>query len=245
MSIKAIIIDDEKMARVLLNGMLEKFCPEVEVAELCQDIPSGVKAIIKHKPDLVFLDIEMPGHSGLEIMDFFDKNEVNFSIIFTTAYSKYAIQAFKLSAIDYLLKPIEPGELNEALDRFKKHKQKPDFDTLRHNLMPESKKRISISSIGSVKFIPVDDITHLKADGAYTEIFTKDNTSIMTSKGLKSFEQTFAGSKNFVRCHKSYIVNIDFVSEITKGGVFSAVVNGNHTIYISPDKINDMITLCG
>lgn len=88
MSIKAIVIDDEKMARTLLSGLIERHCPEVEVLELCQDLPSGVKAINKHKPDLVFLDIEMPGHSGLELMDFFDENLVDFRIIFTTAYSQ-------------------------------------------------------------------------------------------------------------------------------------------------------------
>jgi two-component system, LytTR family, response regulator len=245
MSIKAIIIDDEKMARVLLQGIIERFCPEVEILEQCIDLPSGVKAIVKHKPELVFLDIEMPGHSGLELLSFFNEKDVNFSIIFTTAYNQYAIQAFKLSAVDYLLKPIESEELINAVNRYKKNSEKPNYDVLQHNLQAETQKKIVINSIGSVKFIPLNDITYLKADGAYTEIFLKDHSSIMTSKGLKSFEQTFADSKNFVRCHKSFIVNINFVSEINKGTSFSAVVNGKHTAYISPDKINELIEICG
>lgn len=245
MAITAIIIDDEKMARVLLKGLIERYCPEVEVLEQCNDLPSGVKAIVKHKPQIVFLDIEMPAHNGLELLNFFDEKDVNFSIIFTTAYSQYAIQAFKLSAVDYLLKPIEPNELINAVSRYKKAQEKPSYEVLKYNLQSEGPKKIVISSIGSVKFIPVEDITHLKADGAYTEIFMKDHTSLVTSRGLKSFEQTFSEAKNFVRCHKSYIINTHYVNEITKGTSFSATVNGKHTAYISPDKINDLIAVCG
>jgi len=109
---KAIIIDDEKRARVSLQLLMEEYCPEVTLVAECENLPEGVKAIHKHKPDLVLLDIEMPGHSGLELLDFFNENEITFAIIFTTAYNEFAIQAFKLSALDYLLKPIIPEELN-------------------------------------------------------------------------------------------------------------------------------------
>jgi two-component system, LytTR family, response regulator len=121
---KAIIVDDEKMARILLQGMLEEFCPEIAVVDTCQDLPNAIKSIHKNKPDLVFLDIEMPGHSGLELLDFLDEDDINFSIIFTTAYNQYAIDAFKLSAIDYILKPIESEELENSVSRFIKHKSK-------------------------------------------------------------------------------------------------------------------------
>ena len=100
---KAIIIDDEKRARMNLSILLEEYCPQITVLADCENLPNGVKAIRRHQPDVVFLDIEMPGHSGLELLDFFDENEVNFSIIFTTAYNEYTIQAFRFSAIDYLL----------------------------------------------------------------------------------------------------------------------------------------------
>jgi two-component system LytT family response regulator len=121
--IKSIIIDDEPKARVLLNAIIEQYCPEVRVEALCNDLPSGIKAIKKHKPDLIFLDIEMPGHSGLELLDFFDEEEVNFGIIFTTAYNEYALQAFKFSAIDYLLKPIQHTQLIEAVERFSRKRE--------------------------------------------------------------------------------------------------------------------------
>ena len=99
---KAIIIEDEKRAQIYLQGVVEQVAPEINVVAVCDDLPSGVIAIRKHKPDLVFLDIEMPKYNGLEIINFFGENEIQFSIIFTTAYNQYALQAFKTSALDYL-----------------------------------------------------------------------------------------------------------------------------------------------
>ena len=115
--IQAIIIDDEKRARLNLELLIEEYCSNVQVIASCENLPEGVKAIRKHKPDLVLLDIEMPGHSGLELLDFFDENEVNFSIIFTTAYNEYALKAFKFSAVDNLLKPIIRAVLVAAIER--------------------------------------------------------------------------------------------------------------------------------
>src|SRR5574344_1957550 len=112
---RAILIDDEKRARMNLSILLDENCPQIEIVAECENLPEGIKAIRRLKPDVVFLDIEMPGHSGLELLDFFDEHEVDFSIVFTTAYNEYAIQAFKLSAVDYLLKPINPDELVRAV----------------------------------------------------------------------------------------------------------------------------------
>src|SRR5688572_5125066 len=113
-----VIIDDENKARVLLRAMLERYAPDLNILADCNDLPTGVKAIKKLKPDLVFLDIEMPGYSGLELLDFFDEEELNFDVIFTTAYNEYAVQAFRFSAIDYLLKPLQPQQLQDAVERF-------------------------------------------------------------------------------------------------------------------------------
>ena len=109
--IKAIIIDDETQGRKLLQALIISHCPQIQVLEECADLPNGVKAIRKHKPDLIFLDIEMPQHSGLDILDFFYEKDIHFGIIFTTAYNEYAVKAFKLSAVDYLLKPISGDDL--------------------------------------------------------------------------------------------------------------------------------------
>ena len=135
--IKSIIIDDEPKARLVLQAVLEQYCPNVTVLEHCADLPSGVKAIKKNKPELVFLDIEMPGHSGLELLDFFAPEEVNFNVIFTTAYNEYALQAFRFSAIDYLLKPIQHNQLMEAVARFEQKKgilQQQQILALQQNL---------------------------------------------------------------------------------------------------------------
>ncbi|MGL5888371.1 MAG: LytR/AlgR family response regulator transcription factor, partial [Bacteroidia bacterium] len=179
---KAIIIDDEVRARTLLRGMLGEVAPEIEVAAEAEDLPNGVKAIRRIQPQLVFLDIEMPGHSGLELLDFFNDEEVNFEIVFTTAYNNYAIKAFKLSAIDYLLKPISAEELREAVDRFMRKKREAvpliDYHALRENLSFQNNKRIAVPSGNTIKFIDTENIAFLKADSSYTEIFFTDGTQL-------------------------------------------------------------------
>ena len=201
--IKAIIIDDEARARSLLGKMLKEYCGDVEVIADCEDLPNGVKAIRKYKPDLVFLDIEMPGHSGLELLDFFDEQEINFSIIFITAYNSYAIQAFKLSAVDYLLKPVEPSDLENTLERYKRRssKDRNNIATLKENLKEEAPDKIAVPDSNSIKFLKLDDILFFKADNTYTEIFFLDNDKLVISRTLKNIEDTLTGTVNFFRCH--------------------------------------------
>ncbi len=236
---KAIIIDDEEMARALLQGMLEVYAPNVTVIDSCKDLPSGVKSIYKHKPDIIFLDIEMPGHSGLEILDFFDEKEIDFSIIFVTAYNNFAIQAFKLSAVDYLLKPIESQDLIDAIALFEKHKEKKNYQILKNNLSNHPKK-IALHNVSSITFVELDDILFFQADGSYTKVFLKDNKMILTSKSLKTFENMVIDYTNFYRCHKSYIVNLNYVNELYKSDGGYLKIN-EHQISISPDKISTVI----
>jgi two-component system LytT family response regulator len=241
MKTTAIIVDDEKMARALLEGMLREYCPEVEILDSCIDLPSGVKSIRKNKPDLVFLDIEMPGHSGIELLDFFDEKEVNFSIIFTTAYNQYAINAFKLSAIDYLLKPIEPEELESAVNRFKNRKQ--NFTVLKENLNSDLPKKIAVSTVNSIKFIETNDILFLKAEGSYTDITLSSGKVLTASKGLKKFEEVLDSDKSFYRCHKSYIVNLKYISEYIKTAGGSLLVNDEFHVGLSSEKVSELFEL--
>lgn len=236
---KAIIIDDEEMARALLQGMLEVYAPNVTVVDTCKDLPSGVKSIYKNKPDIIFLDIEMPGHSGLEILDFFDEKEIDFSIIFVTAYNNFAIQAFKLSAVDYLLKPIESQDLIDAIALFEKQNEKKNYQILKNNLSNLPKK-IALHNVSSITFVELDDILYFQADGSYTKVFFKDNKMILTSKSLKTFENMVTAYSNFYRCHKSYIVNLNFVTELYKSDGGYLKIN-EHQISISPDKIQTVI----
>ncbi len=241
---KAIIIDDEEMARTLLNGMLSLYCPTVKVEALCKDLPEGVKAIRKHKPDIVFLDIEMPGHSGLELLDFFDENEIHFSIIFITAYNRYAIQAFKLSAIDYLLKPIEAEDLIQAITLYEKQKNRINYNVLQNNLKTGHSKKIGLNNVSSITFVDVDDILFIQADGAYSKVFLKEGKQIVTSKNLKHFENTLSENSNFFRCHKSYIVNTDHITEYIKSdGGFLKIYQ--YTVSLSPDKSGQLLEKMG
>ena len=239
---KAIIIDDEKRARVSLSLLLQEYCPQVTIVAECENLPEGVKAIRKHQPNIVLLDIEMPGHSGLELLDFFDENEVNFSIIFTTAYNEYALKAFKFSAVDYLLKPIIPEELAEAVERVAKQKQR--FENLRafkENLQQETLTKIAVPSGNTLLFLDTDKIMYIKGEGAYSEVFCSDGSRQLVSRNLKNFEDILCSDSRFLRIHKSYIVNFNFVTAFNKSDGGSIELENKAQIPVSPDKAQQIL----
>lgn len=242
-AIKVVIIDDEVGARNLLKGLLREFCKDVDVLETCSDLPNGVKAIRRLKPHLVFLDIEMPGHSGLELLDFFDEEEVNFSIVFTTAYSEYAVKAFKLSAIDYLLKPIEPSELEDAVERFrrKSRAEKEDLALQLENVRQPQSNKIGIPTQHGVKFIDIDEIVFIKADNSYTELYNTKNEKFVISRTLKNFEDVLKDIPKFMRVHKSYLVNTGFITDYIKSDGGYLLLDNKHNIPISPDKVETLL----
>ncbi|WP_417940643.1 LytR/AlgR family response regulator transcription factor [Flavobacterium sp. RS13.1] len=236
--IQAIIIDDEKRARLNLTLLIEEYCTNVEVIASCENLPEGVKAIRKNKPDLVFLDIEMPGHSGLELLDFFDENEIDFKIIFTTAYQEYAIQAFKFSAVDYLLKPINPNELRDAIIRFSKTKEKlENYSILKENIKQDTFKKIAVPTGNSLVFLEKDKIVCIKGEGAYSEIICSDGEKHLVSRNLKKFEDIMCIDQNFIRNHKSYIVNISFIKAYNKSDGGSLILKNGLQLPVSFEKI--------
>lgn len=240
---KAVIIDDERRARQLLSAMLAEHCPQLEVVAEGEDLPSGVKAIKREQPDVVFLDIEMPGHSGLELLDFFEDHEINFNIIFATAYSEYAVRAFKMSAIDYLLKPIQPNELMAAVELAqKKHEQLISLKLLQENLSGKSKK-IVLNQTKGIEFLGTDDILFLKGNGAYTEIHKKDGSFVLASKNLKHFEEMLDDQAHFFRTQKSFIVNTRHVNQLQRENGSFNIVYGAHSIAVSPDKVNALVEM--
>lgn len=243
MSIKVIIIDDELLARNLLRGLIKEYCPDVEILADCADLPNGIKAIRRLKPDLVFLDIEMPGHTGLELLEFFNEDEIDFSIVFTTAYNQYAIQAFKLSAVDYLLKPIEPEELENAIERYKKLtvRNKQTYTTLKENLQPQSTKKLAVPEGNTIKFLELENIQFFKADSSYTEIHFTDDTKMVISRTLKNIEETLDEQHGFFRCHKSYLVNMRYVTGYVKSDGGYIVLNDNKELPVSPDKVQELL----
>lgn len=239
---KAIIIDDEKRARMNLSILLNEYCPQVEIVADCENLPEGVKSIRRLHPDIVLLDIEMPGHSGLELLDFFDENEVDFSIVFTTAYNEYAIQAFKLSAVDYLLKPINPDELALAIQRIEKQKQKSEnYKILKNNLQNDLFDKIAVPSGNLILFLPVSDIMYIKGDGAYSDVIMQDKTKHTTSRNLKNFEDIICANPSFIRVHKSYIVNLNYVRAFNKSDGGSLDLINGIQIPVSTDKSSSII----
>ncbi len=217
---RVIIVDDELNARLALRGILEENFPEIEIVAENGDVPTAVKSIHSFQPELVFLDIAMPGYSGLELLNFFEKNSVRFKIIFVTAYSEYAINAFELSAVDYILKPVRIDALQRALSKIDDSKTKESLELLRHNIEIPQNKKIALNTGDGITFIALSDILYLKADGSYTHFFLADKTKITISKKIAEFER-LEQAANFMRIHRSHVINLERIRKILKqdGGI--------------------------
>lgn len=209
----AILVDDEEGARDVLENLLKHFCPNVKLLGKYADLPAAVLGIQKHKPDVVFLDIEMPNYAGHEILDFFD--EIDFDIIFVTAYDSYAIKAFEVAALDYLLKPVDIDRLKEAVskasDRAEKRTISAQYEILKESLVSGSVKNLVIAEKGGRHIVPVNEIIAIEAQESYSFIHTSGKR-FTASKNLKHFEEILKDNSDFFRCHKSWIVRLDKVS---------------------------------
>lgn len=216
-SIRAIIIDDEQSACNILSQLLTRFCSDIIIIDILNNVETGVRSIEKHNPDVVFLDIQMPKYAGYEIVKFFP--EINFEMIFVTAYDNYAVKAFELSAVDYLLKPIDIDKLKLAVIRLKERINNKSFrlnyETLIENLKQKDIKRIVIPFQGDQKVIDITDIIAIEADESYSKIYTKSDC-YLASKNLKHFERLLSDSSIFFRAHKSWLINIDCISSYSK-----------------------------
>ncbi|MFM2305931.1 MAG: hypothetical protein RLZZ367_600, partial [Bacteroidota bacterium] len=214
--IKAILIDDEAKARRILEALLKEYCTDVEIVATAADVPSGVIAINQHKPDVLFLDVEMPGYTGFQLLDFF--RDIDFDIVFTTAHSDYAVQAFRVSAIDFLLKPIQISELIAAVDKVKAKQghNKERLTVLKENFKDNTVKKLALPVAEGLIFADTDTLTHLEADGAYTHFHFEDGKKIVVSKKIKEFEEALTQQSNFFRTHRSYIVNLKKIKQYVK-----------------------------
>lgn len=217
--LRCIIIDDESNARNTLASFLNEYCKHVEIIAMASNVPEGVLAINKLQPDLVFLDIEMPEYNGFELFNFIQK--INFEIIFVTAYSEYAIRAFEVSAIDYLLKPIEIESLQKAVEKVvtKKHHYniQERLPILKDAINREEIKKIALPMLDGLLFVEVDKIILLEADGSYTSLILSDGSKLYVSKKLKFFEEILQNRNNFFRTHRSFLININFIKKFLKG----------------------------
>ena len=212
--IKCVIIDDEPLARSIVKEYLQVHT-DIEVMQECSDGFEGVKAIIQHKPDIIFLDIQMPKITGFEMLELIDSPV---SVIFTTAFDEYAVKAFEAYAIDYLLKPFSKERFNKALNKWKElhanTEVKPNTNALLENAhkQPEEQNRVVVKNGNNIKIIPINDIHYIEAYDDYVKIFTKDGYSLK-KKTMNYFEQTFDANQ-FVRVHRSYMVQVAQITRI-------------------------------
>ncbi|MFI5219766.1 MAG: LytR/AlgR family response regulator transcription factor [Bacteroidia bacterium] len=230
--IKAIIIEDEERSREALKDMLTQQFRNVHVLAACGNINEGITAIKEHKPDLVFSDIELEQHTAFEMLQQIEK--IDFEIIFTTAYEKYAIQAIKFAALDFLLKPFSISDLMEAMNRYfdkhNKHQTTHQFEALFHNLkhVQKDSKKIALPTLNGLSIIPLKEIIRCEADVNYTNFFLVSKQKIMVSKTLKEYEELL-DEFDFSRVHGSHLINLHHVKNYTRGeGGTVTLSDGSH-----------------
>lgn len=224
--VKVVIVDDEQNSREALIGKLDLFCPEVEIAGEASGVSEAVETINSVNPDAVFLDIKLAGESGFDILEAIAENDaVNPEIVFITAHDEFAIQAIKFSALDYLLKPIDPEELVKAIRKIEEQKGIPknaaNLNVLVENIRQasDSPKKIVVPTSDGMHIIKLSDIVRLESSSNYTTFFLNNEKSLLASKTLKEFDNMLSGY-NFNRIHKSHLVNMNFLKRYvqTDGG---------------------------
>ncbi|CAM1339321.1 LytR/AlgR family response regulator transcription factor [Tenacibaculum aestuarii] len=238
--IKAILIDDEQSARNVLSNLLERASTNISILDSCNNLESGVQKIKELQPNVVFLDVQMPNYAGYEIARFFDV--IPFEIIFVTAYDHYAIKAFELNAIDYLVKPIDRNKLDIALKKLehKLHQEASlvDYQALLETIKDKNYKKIVIPELGNRHIVNLADIVAIEADGAYSKIHLSTKTTITTSKNLKYFENILVDERLFFRSHRTWIVNLTYTNFLNKTTLNLTLDNGAITAKISRSRIS-------
>ncbi len=239
---RAIIVDDEPNARMALRGLLEENFSQIELLADCKDVPDAVKTINKLKPDLVFLDIEMPGYSGFELLDFFDEKQINFKIIFVTAYSEHSLRAFETSAVDYILKPVRLEHMERALKKLNFDapvNETRQYKILKENFTNQIDKKIVLQTAETIFVVRMDDIIYMQAEGSYTRFYTTSHGVLTITKKLIDFEY-LEKSGPFFRTHRSFIVNLNHIKKVDKKD-FLLIMNNDAEVYLAQDKKNQLL----
>lgn len=244
MTLKVVIVEDEKHSREILKSLLEEFCKDVQVIATASSVDEAVKVLSVYSPDIVFLDIELQSGVGFDILE--QIKEPSFEIIFTTAFEKYAVKAIKFSSLDYLLKPIALDELQKSIEKARvkmdTNVYRQQLDTLLQSLSRESNKqeKICLATTAGMEFIPIDDIVLCKADGSYTSFVLKSKNSLLVSKHLKEYENLLA-DQLFMRVHNSYLINLREVKKYIKSDGGYIIMSNDMHVSLSPRKKDDLI----
>lgn len=241
--IQAIIIDDEQDSIETLKWKLENYCNDVEVIA-CFDNPSeGLQYLKQNTPDLVFLDIEMPRLTGFDLLEELG-DPIGFEVIFTTAYDNFGIQAVKINAMDYLLKPIQNKELKIAINRFKQKQKSPPIPTNPNTPQthPSRQGKVGLSSKDSIEFVDPSYIVLCMASSNYTTLFFADGSKRVISKTLKEFEQLLQ-PYHFYRVHHSHLVNLNAIKEFIKSDGGYLVMQNEMKIPVSKNRKDELLKL--
>ncbi len=245
---KAIIIDDNDNSRVTLAHDLQQYCPQIQIIGEANSVKTGIVAILEKKPDVVFLDIELGDGLGFDILEAI--STIDFQIIFTTGLDSYGIKAIKFSALDYLLKPIDPDELVKAVSKLDKNIKK---DSIKNNIsllldnlrdIRPGNKRIALSSADKVHMVNINDIIRCESQGSYTIFFLKSKEQIVVTKNLKEYE-TLLEEYSFVRVHHSHLINFAYLKEYVKKEGGYAVMTDNSQVPVSFRKKNNLLDMIG
>jgi two-component system LytT family response regulator len=230
--LKTIIIDDEVNAVDFINTIIGEYCPELEVVGKAHNVTEGVSKIMESKPDLVFLDVEMPNGTGFDLLAHFPEKE--FDVVFITAFNHYAIKAIKFSAVDYILKPININEFIEAVSRVLQKRSSTsvrgndNFKILMENLKTSTPSRLAIPTSDGMEYLNPKEILRIEADRSYSWFFLAGNRKILVSKNLKEF-QDLLGDRYFFRSHNSHLINLKYVRRfIRREGGYIEMQDGAH-----------------
>lgn len=229
--LKTIVIDDEPNAVDFISTIISEYCPDLEITGKAYDVPEGIRLINEKKPDLVFLDVEMPNGTGFDLLTHFP--EKNFDVVFITAFNHYAIKAIKFSAVDYILKPINITEFIESVKKVvgkrseNKSQNNENFKTLIENLRSGSPSRLAIPTADGMEYLNPKEIIRIEADRSYSWFYLTANRKILVSKHLKEF-QDILDERSFFRPHNSFLINLKYVRKyVRKEGGYIEMQDGS------------------
>jgi two-component system LytT family response regulator len=243
---KAVIVDDEKDSRQILANYLSKYCPDVQVMGFGESVATGLDAIRKFKPDVVFLDIEMPYGNGFDLLA--KAGDIDFETIFVTAFDNYAIQALNQSAAYYLLKPIDIDELIKAVDKIRNERNGENYvqhaRVLMDNISNGAPQKIMLPTMEGFEIVNITSIIYCEAVDNFTRFHFEQGSPLMICRTLKYFEDVLKEHR-FMRIHRSHLINLDYVVRYSKGKGGSVTMKNDRELEVSPNKKEELLALFG